>query len=450
MSDVIRIKQGLDINLKGKAEKIIQKLERPSFVALKPGDFNGLTPKLSVKPGDRVKAGDQLFFDKYHPEISFTSPVSGEVSEILRGERRMIWEVIVKADARDEFVEFEVKDPLEMSRDEIISILIKSGMWPAIRQRPYSIIAHPSDRPKAIFISTFDTAPLAPDIDFIVNGNEAEFKKGIDALSALTDDQIHLGVDARYPVSKAYTDLKKVKIHKFLGPHPSGNVGVQIHHIDPINKGEVVWFISVRDVIRTGRLFINGIIDNSTIVALTGSEVLKPRYCKTIIGAEISTIVKDNLKGDNIRIISGNALTGKKVEKNEFLGFYDQQITVIPEGNFHEFLGWASPGFGKYSFYRAFWSWLKPNAEFNIDTNLHGGRRSFVLTGNYEKVIPMNIYPMHLLKAIMVEDIDKMEKLGIYEVDEEDFALAEFICPSKTEIQAIIRKGLDLIRKETE
>lgn len=450
MSDIIRLKKGLDINLKGKAEKIIFKSERPAFVALKPGDFIGLTPKLLVKAGDSVNVGDQLFCHKYIPEIKFTSPVSGVVSEILRGERRIIREIIIKTADKDEFIKFILKDPSEMKRDDVLPVLLESGMWTTIRQRPYSIIANPSDKPKGIFISAFDTAPLAPDIDFIAKSSDAEFKKGIEALASLSDCPIHLSVDAKYPVNKIYTDNKKLKIHKFSGPHPSGNIGVQIHHIDPVNKGDVVWYISVIDVIRIGRLLINGIIDNTTIVALTGSGIKKPAYYKSIIGANISSLIKDNLSSDNVRIISGNVLTGKKVEKNDFLGFYDQQISVIPEGNVYEFLGWAAPGFGKYSFYRAFWSWLTPNKEYNIDTNLRGGRRSFVLTGNYEKVLPMNIYPLQLLKAIIVEDIDKMEKLGIYEVDEEDFALAEFICPSKTEIQAIIRKGLDMIRKETE
>lgn len=450
MSDFIKLKQGLNINLIGKAEKVFYESERPVYVALKPGDFVGLTPRLSVNPGDRVNVGDQLFHDKYHPEIKFTSPVSGVISEILRGERRIIKEVIIKTAEKDEFLEFKVNDPVNMSREDIISVLLDSGMWPVIRQRPYSIIARPADKPKAIFISGFDTAPLAPDLDFIAKGNDSEFKKGIDVLFSLTDGHIHLSLDARNPVNKIYSDIKNIKVHKFKGPHPAGNVGVQIHHIDPINKGEIVWYISIRDVIRIGKLFINGKIDNTTAVALTGSEVKTPQYYKTIIGAYVSSIVEGNLNHSDIRIISGNVLTGKKVEKNGFLGFYDQQVTVIPEGKFHEFLGWASPGFGKYSFHRSFWSWLRPDAEYRIDTNLHGGKRAFVFSGIYEKVIPMNIYPLQLLKAILIEDIDMMEKLGIYEVDEEDFALAEFICPSKTEIQTIIRKGLELIRKETE
>ena len=450
MSDVIKIKQGLDIKLQGEADKIYKRTDRPAFCALKPGDFIGLLPKLTVKPGDEVKVGTELFYDKYHPEIKFTSPVTGVVSEILRGERRIIREVIIKTSEKDDFVKFETSGLSAMTRDEVINTLLTSGLWPYIRQRPYSIIARPADVPKAIFISGFDTAPNAPDIDFIVKDHEIEFQKGIDVLNRLTEGTIHLSVDARYPMCKTFSNVKNVNLHKFKGPHPAGNVGVQIHHIDPVNKGEVVWHISPQNVVRTGRLFLNGQLDNTTVVALTGSEVQKPLYYKTIIGAGISSIVNDNLNEGDIRIISGNVLTGTKMEKNGFLGFYDHQISVIPEGRHHEFLGWANPGFGKYSFYRAFWSWLKPEASYKIDTNLKGGERALVLTGKYEEVIPMDIYPMQLIKAILVDDIDAMEKLGIYEVDEEDFALAEFICPSKTEIQAIIRKGLDLIRKETE
>jgi len=450
MSDIIKINRGLDIKLKGKAERIFRRADRPSFCALKPDDFIGLTPRLSVKPGDTVNVGTVLFYDKYHPEIKFTSPVSGVISEVLRGERRKILEVIIKTNDRDEFLTYNTGDPGQMSREEIITVLLDSGMWPAIRQRPYSIIARPADIPKAIYISGFDSAPLAPDIDFIIKDNEDEFKKGIDVLSRLTKGQIHLSIDANYPACKTYLNAGDIKIHKFSGPHPAGNIGIQIHHIDPLNKGEVVWYISPFDVIRTGRLFLNGRLDNTIVLALTGSEVLKPAYCKTILGACINHLINGNVEAGDIRIISGNVLNGKRVESNGFIGFYDRHVTVIPEGKQHEFLGWASPGFKKYSFYRAFWSWLRPGKEYRIDTNLKGGERAFVLTGIYEKVIPLDIYPLHLLKAILVEDIDNMERLGIYEVDPEDFALAEFICPSKMNLQEIVQKGLALIRKETE
>jgi len=450
MSDVIKIKRGLDIKLKGKAEKIYKRSDRPSFCAVKPVDFNGLTPKLTVKPGDEVKVGSLIFYDKYHPEIKFNSPVSGVISEIHRGERRKILEVVIKTADKDEFVNFSVKDPSLLSRNEVIEILLTSGLWPVIRQRPYSIIARPADKPKAIFISGFNTAPLAPDIDFIIKDSEDEFRVGTDVITHLTDGPIHLSLESDYPACKTFANARNLVIHKFKGPHPAGNVGIQISHIDPINKGEVVWYINPLDIVKIGKLFINGIPDNTTVLALTGSGVINPAYYKTITGANVTSLIQGNIKEGHNRIISGDVLTGTKLDKKGFTGFYDRQLTVIPEGKHFEFIGWAKPGFGKYSFYRAFWSWLRPGAEYTIDTNLKGGKRAFVLTGNYESVIPMDIYPLQLLKAIMVEDIDNMERLGIYEVDPEDFALAEFICPSKTEIQSIIKKGLDLIRKETE
>ncbi len=450
MSDYIRINRGLDIRLKGMADKIYLKADTPAFCAIKPPDFHGLFPKLILKQGEEVKIGSKLFYDKYHPEIKYTSPVTGQVHEIRRGERRVIQEVIIKVSDKEEYVSFTSGDPLTMSRDEVIEILLESGMWPVIRQRPYSIVANPADFPKSVFISGFDTAPLAPDIDFIVKDNETGFQKGIDVLFQLTKGKIHLCVDSRYPVCKTFSNAKNVTFHKISGPHPAGNVGIQIHHIDPVNKGDIVWYVSPRDVISLGNLFIKGRVDNTTVIALTGSEVKKPVYYKVLRGTSLSAILNDNIKEEGVRVISGNVLTGTHISKEGFLGFYDNQVTVIPEGKKHEFLGWAMPGFNKFSFYRAFWSWLNPDAQYRIDTNLKGGRRSLVLTGQYEKVIPLDIYPMQLIKAILTEDIDQMEKLGIYEVAEEDFALAEFICPSKTEIQRLIRHGLDLIRKEME
>lgn len=450
MSDIIRIKRGLDIKIQGKAEKTYLKAERPAFCALKPLDFNGLSPKLAVNAGDKVKAGSVIFFDKYHPEVKFTSPVSGEVTEIRRGERRVIEEIVIKADDKDEFVSFNIGNPSEMTPDQISGILLESGMWPVIRQRPYSSVAIPGTKPKSFFISGFDTAPLAPDLEFILKEQMVEFQKGVDVLAKLSGAPVHLSVDASSSVSKVFSNVRGVALHKFSGPHPAGNIGVQIHHIEPINKGDVVWYASPQDVARIGSLFINGKIDNSRVIVLTGSEVLKPAYFKAICCSSVAPLIKNNITKRNNRIISGNPLTGTKIDKDSFLGFYDNQLTVIPEGNVHEFLGWALPGFDKFSFYRSFFAWLQPSKEFKVNTNLHGGERAFVLTGQYEQVIPMDIYPMQLLKSIMVEDIDQMERLGIYEVAEEDFALAEFICPSKTEMQSVIRKGLDMIRKEME
>ena len=450
MSEIIKIRRGLDIKLQGKADKIYVKTERSSLYAIKPTDFNGLVPKLTVKQGDLVKIGSPLFFDKTHPEVKFTSPVSGKVIDIIRGERRVILAVVIEADSKDDFIKFTKADPAQLSKEKIIETLLESGMWPVIRQRPYSVIANPGDTPKSIFISGFDSAPLAPDFGFIVKDFPLEFQKGIDALKKLTIGKIHLSLDGIFSPAKTYSNLLGVEFHKFTGPHPAGNVGVQINKIDPINKGEKVWVVGPLDVIRIGKLFMDGQLDNSTVVAVAGSEVIKPLYHKVIIGTSITPLIKDNIKQAEVRFISGNVLTGSKIEKDGFIGFYDNQLTVIPEGRYYDFLGWALPGIGKYSVSKSFFSWLNPSKEYKIDTNLKGGHRSYVISGEYEKVFPMDIYPVHLIKAILAEDIEKMERLGIYEVAEEDFALCEFVCTSKTDVQAIIRKGLDMMKKEME
>lgn len=450
MPKVIKIKRGLDIPMEGKAEKILVQAEPSGMYAVKPIDFPGLTPKLAVKVDHEVKAGSPLFYDKYHPEVLFTSPVSGKVAAITRGERRRILEVVVNADPDISYETFRKGDPESMEREEVIENLQRSGLWPFIRQRPYHVVAKSTDLPKAIFISGFDTAPLAPDYDFVLKEERDAFRAGIKVLSKLTNGDIHIGVNGKFPVSEVFQDLDRVRLHHFTGPHPAGNVGIQIHHIDPVNKGEVVWTVNPQDVVIIGRLFEKGIFDASRIVALAGSEVKTPRYYKTMLGASIAPMVKDNVKEGNVRYISGNVLTGKKILNDGYIGYYDSLVTVIPEGDYFEFLGWALPGLKKYSMSRTFLAWLTPNREFKLDTNIHGGGRAFVMTGQYEKVLPMDIYPVHLLKAILVDDIDKMENLGIYEIAEEDLALCEFVCTSKTEVQSIIRKGIELMIKELE
>jgi Na+-transporting NADH:ubiquinone oxidoreductase subunit A len=450
MSKVIKIKRGLNIPLKGSAEKVLVRLDKAEYYGVKPIDFPGLVPKLDVKVGDRVKAGSPLFHDKYNPEIVFTSPINGEVIEVRRGERRTILEVVVKTEnGETEYEEFGAASPDSLSRDEVVEKLLKSGLWPYIKQRPYGIVANPNDNPKAIFISCFDTAPLAPDLDFAVQGEEEAFQVGIDALRKLTTGTIHLGLNADYPPANAFLNAKGVEHHYFTGPHPAGNVGIQIHHIDPIAKGEVVWTINPLDVIIIGRLFLKGIYDATKVIALAGSEVVKPRYYKLISGASIDSVVKDNINTDtDVRIISGNVLTGTRVDKNGFVGFYDNMVSVIPEGNKYEFMGWIAPGVNKHSASRTFLSKLIPGKKFRLNTNMHGGHRAYVLTGQYEKVLPMDIYPVHLIKAILANDIDKMEQLGIYEVVEEDMALCEYVCASKTEVQAILRNGINTMIKE--
>jgi len=448
MSKVIKIKKGLNIKLKGSAEKIFEKSEQATKFAIKPTDFQNLTPKLTVKIDEEVKAGSPLFFDKYQPEVLFTSPVSGKVTAINRGERRKILEVVIDANSTIDYEDFGTANPETLSDEQIKEKMLKSGVWPLIKQRPYGIIASPKKSPKAIFISGFDSAPLAPDYDFALQGEEKNLQTGINALNKLTKGKVHLSLNAEYPTTGIFKDLKNVEYHHFKGPHPAGNVGIQIYHISPLNKDEVVWTVTPGDAIIIGRLFNEGKFDAHRVIAMAGSEVKNPRYYKVIAGSSILNLVKDNLLSENVRCISGNVLTGSKVEKNGFLGFFDNMITVIPEGNFHEFFGWIAPGFNKFSAAKSYPTWLFPKKEYTLHTNLNGGKRAFVFSGEYENVLPMDILPVHLLKSILVDDIDKMEQLGIYEVIEEDLALCEFVCTSKIEVQSILRNGINTMIKE--
>ncbi|NTW25719.1 MAG: Na(+)-translocating NADH-quinone reductase subunit A [Lentimicrobium sp.] len=446
MPRTITLNKGLNIRLKGEAEKNLRESTSLHF-ALKPTDFIGVFPRMLVKEGDTVKAGTPLFIDKYRENICFTSPVSGTVAEIKRGDKRVLLEVRIETDGKNSQENFGSADPAKLSKSEITEKLLKSGLWSLIRQRPYGIIANPEQTPKAIHISAFDTAPLAPDYDFIVSGKGDSFQAGLDALAKLTNGKVHLNVSANTS-AKEFLDSRNVEITTFKGPHPAGNVGIQIHHIDPINKGDVVWFAGVQDVITIGNLFRQGVYNPEIIVALAGSEVKKTAYFKTRRGACISKIVEGNVKEGTVRYISGNVLTGSTIRHDSFIGFYDSMISIIPEGNYHEFLGWALPGLDKLSFSRSFFSWLTPSKQYKVDTNLHGGERALVMTGKFEEVFPMDILPMQLIKASLAEDIELMEKLGIYEIEPEDMALCEFIDTSKTEIQSIIRNGLELVRKE--
>ncbi len=448
MSQTIKVRKGLDIQLVGEATKSLINIS-PQTYASKPIDFIGVFPKVLVQAGDEVKAGTPLYFDKFREQILFTSPVSGKVKEIRRGEKRVLREIIIEAGKTNEYVDFGSADPHELSREQIIGKMVQSGVWPLLRQRPFSVIANPEDDPKAIVISTFDTSPLAPDYNFIMQGTEEAFKAGICALRRITSGKIFMNVLDGKSTCDEFLDPEHVLIHRFQGPHPTGNVSTQIAKLDPINKGEVIWYLRPQEVLMIGRLFLTGKYDASKIYALTGSMVKKPAYYKTIAGACITEMVKGNLHEGKSRFISGNVLTGTRIASDGYASFYDSQITVIPEGNYFEFFGWAMPGLNKFSFYTQFFSWMSPKKKFNLDTNFHGAERAFVMTGKYEKVFPFDIYPMQLIKAIMVEDIDLMENLGIYELDAEDFALIEFIDTSKIEIQSIVRDGLELLRKET-
>ncbi len=452
MAEVIKIKKGLDIKMNGQAEKIYVKAPRAKTVAIKPVDWHGLTPKIIPKLCDPVKVGTPVFYDKYNPDVKFTSPVSGILSSINRGDRRRIIEVVIEDDGKDTAETFLKGDPSGMKREQIVENLLESGLWPMIRQRPYTVIARPDRFPKSIFISAFDTAPLAPDYDFLLKDMEEDFQWGVNVLKQLTDGKVHVNLDGRYPSVKTLSNIEGVEINRFSGPHPAGNVGIQIHSLDPINKGEVVWIVKPQDVVAIGRLFKTGKYDPSVVVALTGSRVENPVYFKTIRGTEVASLLENKLmEGDN-RVISGNVLHGRQIDAEKgYVGFLDSQVTVIPEGNYSELFGWILPGFKKFSLSRSFAStWLAPNRKFDLDTNYHGGERAFVMTGEYEKVLPMDIYPVQLLKSILVNDIDKMEQLGIYEVDEEDLALCEVVCTSKTPVTKILRDGLRALRKEME
>jgi Na+-transporting NADH:ubiquinone oxidoreductase subunit A len=447
MSTVYKIKKGLNIKLLGEAEKTIVDLNAKRF-AVKPPDFIGCFPKMLVKEGDSVKAGSPLFFDKYRDNILFTSPVSGKVEGIIRGPKRKLLEIVIETDGQDKSLDFGTADVDKLDRAALVEKLLKSGVWPVIRQRPYSTVANPDDDPKAIFVTAFDTAPLAADFDLIVHGHGEVFQVGLDVLKKLTTGKVHLNIDDKNTTSKVFKNSKNVQLNRFSGPHPTGNVSVHVSRIDPINKGELIWYLGPQEVLTIGRLFLEGKYNAERIIAIAGSEVIHPKYFKTFIGARITNMVSGNVGGSNNRYISGNVLTGEKIEKDGFVRFYDSLVTVIPEGNYSEFLGWVMPGLKKFSTSGTFLSKLFPDRKYRLDTNLHGGERAFVMTGKFEKVFPFDIYPMQLVKAIMYEDIDQMENMGIYEIDEEDFALCEVIDTSKTEIQEIVRGGLDLIRQE--
>jgi Na+-transporting NADH:ubiquinone oxidoreductase subunit A len=451
MSKTVKLRKGLDIKLVGEADKV--KVDAPisASVAIKPTDFHGLVPKMVVKPGDKVKIGSAIFYDKYNEAIKFVSPVSGVVDDVVRGAKRKILEVRITPDGSGEAIQHEAKDPTSLSKDEVKAAMLENGLWPFLKQRPLDIIADPNAEPKAIFVSAFDTHPLAPDYDFIVHGQDQFFQNGLNALAKLTSGKVHLTLNGNVSADATFQNAKNVQINKVSGKHPAGNVGTQIHFIDPIDKGQYVFTVNPQDVVAIGKFFANGQYDPTRIVALTGSEAKNRKYYKTIIGASVTGIVNDNLESENVRVISGNALTGEKIDRNSYLGFYDSQITVLPEGDQYKFFltkGWLGPGFDKYSSHMLFPTWLMKNKKYRLDTNMNGEERGFVVTGEMEKVMPLDVLPMQLIKAIMTKDIDAMELLGIYEVAPEDFALCEYVCTSKIDIQEIIREGLDLIKEE--
>jgi Na+-transporting NADH:ubiquinone oxidoreductase subunit A len=451
MSKTIQLKKGFHINLAGKAEKNKVDNIQPETFALKPVDFPGISrSKLLVKEGDTVKAGTPILFDRNSESVMYCAPVSGEIAEIVRGDKRKLLEVRILADktiAYEEFKKYSTSDLQAVKREEAQALMIKSGVWPYIVQRPFGIVASPDDTPKSIFISGFDSHPLAPDYDIIYKGEDNYFQAGIDVLKKFTSGAINLGLNADGEVSGMFAKTKGVVVNKFSGKHPAGNVGVQIHHVDPINKGETVWTVKPEGVIAIGKLFLEGKYMAEKVIALVGSEVQNPQYYKTYSGACITKFVEGNLKSDHVRFVSGNVLTGRKIEKTGYLGFYENMVSVIPEGDFEEFFGWLKPTASKLSFHRAIGllSFMNSKKEYVLNTNTNGEARTFVMTGELDKVLPMDIYPTYLFKAIMAEVYDEMEALGILELVEEDVALCEFIDVSKHELQQILRKGIDLI-----
>lgn len=447
MANLFKLRKGLDINLQGKAEKKKLKLKSNGKYALLPDCFEGVVPKVVVKEGDKVKAGDALFINKNCQEMKFASPVSGTVTAVERGERRKVLAVKVQADATQVFTDFGVKDVASLTGEQVKEALLEAGLFGYINQLPYDVVTTPDTTPKAIFVSALRDKPLAADFEFELQGQEKEWQAGLTALSKMA--KTCLGIGARQ-TSAALTSAKDVEVNVFDGPCPAGNVGVQINHVSPVNKGEVVWTVDPSAVIFFGRLFLTGKVDLHRTVALCGSEVKNPQYVEMLVGEELSTLLSNSYdEKHNVRIINGNVLTGRVTTKDGYLGAHSSEITVIPEGNdADEFAGWIMPRFKQFSVNRSYFSWLFGKKAYALDARVKGGERHMIMSGEYDKVMPMDIYPEYLIKAIITGNIDKMEQLGIYEVSPEDFALAEFVDSSKLELQRIVREGLNMLRKE--
>ncbi|MGP1992614.1 Na(+)-translocating NADH-quinone reductase subunit A [Zobellia laminariae] len=448
MSKDIRIKKGLNIKLVGAAEQTTSKAVLSNVYAIGLSDFHGVTPKMLVKQGAEVKAGEPLFYNKNKESMLFVSPVSGELVEIVRGARRRILSLKILADKEQATVVHDLLNVESASKEEVKAYLLKGGCWPFIKQRPYDIVADPDANPKAIFVSGYVTAPLAADLNYVLQGKEKELQAAITALDKLTPGKVHVSVGKSE--NSPLAGLKGVELHKVSGPHPAGLVGTQINRINPINKGETVWTVTPQDLVIIGELLLTGKFNAERTVALAGSSVKAPKYYTTKIGTEISTFLyASGVEGDNFRVINGDVLTGSKSAPDGHLGYYNNTVTAIPEGDDYEFFGWNKPVFNKISATRALtFSWMQPNKKYDLTTNTNGEHRAFVVTGMYEKVFPLDIFPMQLLKACMIKDLDEMEQLGLYEVAPEDFSLTEFVCVSKQPHQQIIREGLDLLHKE--
>ena len=448
MANVIKLRKGLDINLKGKAAKQKFSVKAAAQYALVPDDCVGMTPKVVVREGDKVKAGDALFVNKKQTDVKFASPVSGVVQAVVRGDRRKVLRVVVEADKDQQYVDFGQKQVASLDGDAVVKALLEAGLFGYINQLPYAVSTTPDQKPRAVFVSALRDMPLAGDFEYELQGNEEDFQTGLTALSKVAP--VYLGIGAKQ-TSKALTEAEDVEVNVFDGPCPAGNVGVQVNNIAPVNKGEVVWTVDPTAVIFFGRLFRTGKVDLRRLVAVAGSEITKPEYAEMLVGQPMADLLEGRLAAKNhVRIINGNPLTGRKATMDDFVGGHTSEITVIPEGdNVDEMLGWILPRTNDFSVSRSYFSWLfGKNKEYALDARVKGGERHMIMSGEYDKVLPMDIYAEYLIKAIIAGDIDRMEQLGIYEVAPEDFAVAEFVDSSKLELQHIVRQGLDMLRKE--
>lgn len=450
MANVVKLRKGLEINLKGKAKEKKLPTRDSQEYGLVPDFFVGVTPKVVVRPGDRVLAGDPLFVNKACPEVNFASPVSGTVTEVMRGQRRRVLCVKVKADEKQEYRDFGVRDTGSLDADKVKKALLEAGLFGYINQLPYAVSTTPDTTPSGIFVSALRDMPLAGDFEFELQGNEDAFQTGITALSKIAPVSLGIGIEQK---STALTAVQNAKLNVFDGPCPAGNVGVQINNVSPVGKGETVWTVDPTAVIFIGRLFLTGKVDLRRTIAVAGSQVVEPAYTEVLVGAALSDILDGRLVNtEHIRIINGNPLTGRVSSQDDYLGAHTSEVTVIPEGDDkNELLGWILPRTNEFSVSRSYFTWLQgTKKEYDLDARIKGGKRHMIMSGEYDRVLPMDIYGEYLIKSIIAGDIDKQEQLGIYEISPEDFALAEFVDSSKLPLQKIVREGLDVLRKENE
>ena len=445
MSKDIKVKKGLNLRFKGEAEQALVEAPRSKTFAIKPPDFHAVVPKLVLKEGAKVQAGEVIFFSKYNEAVKFSSPVSGTIVEVVRGAKRRVLEIVIEADAVNSYKEYGTMSAESSDANAVKTRIFESGCGAFIKQRPYDIVANPEDAPKAIYISAYNTAPLAADPEFILQDQKAEFQEGVKALKKLTAGKVYLAVNKK---SSNLKDIQDVEILNVSGPHPAGNVGVHVHETEPINGGDRVWTVGPEDVAIIGRLFLTGKFDAKRTIAVVGADAKDKKYFRTLLGTNVSALVVE-VNESVSRIISGDMLTGLRLTNNQFVGFYDNTVTVIPEGNNYRMFGWLPFTYNNiHSMSKTSLSWMFPNKKYDVNTNLNGEERALVVTGEMEEVMPLDVYPMQLLKACMTGDVEKMENLGIYEVIPEDFALVDYVNTSKIEAQEIIRLGLDLMITE--